>query len=78
MNQRNWTLLSSASDFEYFSHSEKLRLALEELTNAKNKEKENAVKGVQQEMQILVDTAYAARDDYLALYTKVLIFSLPL
>jgi mevalonate kinase len=53
------------------SHAEKLRLALEELTNVKEKEKENAVKSVQQEMQSLVDTAYAARDDYLALYTKV-------
>jgi hypothetical protein len=60
------------------SHTEKLCLALEELTFSKDKEKENAVKAVQQEMQSLVDTAYAARDDYLALYTKVSLLRSPL
>eukprot|EP00604_Paraphysomonas_vestita_P002960 CAMPEP_0174820936 /NCGR_PEP_ID=MMETSP1107-20130205/5093_1 /TAXON_ID=36770 /ORGANISM="Paraphysomonas vestita, Strain GFlagA" /LENGTH=547 /DNA_ID=CAMNT_0016037257 /DNA_START=607 /DNA_END=2250 /DNA_ORIENTATION=+ len=51
-------------------HAEKLRKALDELTNSKDKEREIAVQNIRLEMQSLVDTAYAVRDEYLALYTK--------
>lgn len=52
-------------------HAEKLRVALNELTELKDKEREKAVQQIQADMQSLVDTAYSARDEYLALYTKV-------
>jgi phage-related protein len=60
------------------SHSEKLRIALEEITNEKEKEKVKAMETIRTEMQSLVDVAYAARDEYLALYTKVFVYETPL
>mmetsp|Transcript_5197 Transcript_5197/g.7991 ORF Transcript_5197/g.7991 Transcript_5197/m.7991 type:complete len:924 (+) Transcript_5197:113-2884(+) len=51
-------------------HTEKLEAALSELRVAKDAERDAALEALRVEMQSLVDSAYVARDEYLALYTK--------
>jgi hypothetical protein len=53
------------------SYADKLTQQLDAVKAQKDAEREAAMLSLRTEMQTLVNEAYAARDEYLAMYTKV-------